>query len=169
MTTSLPSGKINECPICQTEIDAFIYVVKSRIPDSDTDPTAIENRAARVLTLGHYYQGILHQNEHPISLLNYGMNLKRDQVPVAKLHDCRTCQYERDLAVHRTDYLFPGFATNPERVQPAVLNSFYMGIYWLGMLHALDHPVALTDYAESNKTGDCSISPPPPGEASDDC
>ena len=41
-------------------------------------------------------------------------------------------------------------------------------MYWLGILHELDHPVSLTDYSESIKTSDFSINPPPPGEASDD-
>ena len=96
------------------------------------------------------------------------MSLKEDQVPVSKLNDCRTCQDERTWASHRSDYFSPGFVANPEGVQPEALGIFCRIMYWLGILHELDHPVSLTDYSESIKTSDFPINPPPPGEASDD-
>ena len=76
--------------------------------------------------------------------------------------------HERTWASHSSDHLYPGFAENPEGVQPGALGIFCRVMYWLGILHELDHPVSLADYAESIKTGDFSISSPPPEEASDD-
>ena len=154
--------------MCLPEFDALTDVVKARFPDSRTNPAGIDHGAAAVLTLGSYHEGILHQKGHPVSLATYSMRLKEDQVPVSKLNDCRTCQDERAWTSHSCDYFYPGFAANPVGVQPGALGFFCRLMYWLGILHELDHPVSLTDYAESNKTGDFSISPPPPGEASDD-
>ena len=167
-TTQLPPDELNKCPMCQSELNALTDVVEARFPDSRTNPAGIAQMAAAVLTLGWYHEGILHQRGHPVSLAAYSMSLKEDQVPVSKLNDCRTCQDERTRSSHRTDYFYPGFAANPEKVQPVALSFFSRVMYWLGILHELDHPVSLTDYAESIKTGDFFISPPPPGEASGD-
>ena len=90
-------------------------------------------------------------------------------MPVYKLNDCRTCQDEKTWASHRSDHFYPGFAANPDGVQPKALGFLCRVMYSLGILHELDHPATLTDYGESIKTGDFSISPPPPEEASDHC
>ena len=154
--------------MCQSELNEFTDVVKARFPDSRTNPAGNAQMAVAVLTLSWYYEGILHQRGHPVSLAAYSKSLKEDRVPVSKLNDCRTCQDDRTTSSHRTEYLYPGFAANPQEVHPVALISFLRVMYWIGILHELDHPVSITDYAESNKTGDFSISPPPSGEASDD-
>ena len=169
MAIQLPPDELNKCPRCMPELDALSDVVQARFPESDTNPSGIAHRAAAVLILGWYYEGILHHKGHSVSLVIYGKGLERDQVPFSKLGDCRACQDERDWADHRFEQLYPGFAANPEGVQPQVLAFFCRTMYWLGILHDLDHPVALTDYGESIKTGDFSISPPHQAEASDDC
>ena len=169
MATQLPPDEIRTCPKCLPEIDALTGVLKSRFPDSATNPAGIAPRVGSVLILAHYYLGILHQSGHPTSLADYSMSLKRAQVPIHKLNDCLTCQDENAWAANRAHYLFPGFAGNPEGVQPEPLAKLCRVIYWLGILHELEHPVPLTDYAEAIKTGDFYISPPPLGEASNDC
>ena len=166
MPTLLPPDEFRKCPACQPEMKALTDVVRSMFPDSVTNPAGIARRAADVLILGYYHQGILHQDGHPMSLSTYGMSLKRKQVPVSTLHDCRTCQDEQTWASDRANYFFPGFAANSERVEPGALGYFCRVMYWLGILHRVEHPVALVDYAEAIKTGDFSIAPPP--EASDD-
>ena len=168
MSTQLPPDEFEKCPMCKPELDVFIDVVGARFPDSDTNPTGIALRAAQVLTLGWYYQGILHHRGHPVSLATYGRSLKDDQVAVFELNDCHTCQDERNWTAHRAEHFFPGFAANPEGVPLGAVGYLCRTMYWLGILHNLDHPVSLTDYAESVKTGDFSIGPPPHGEASDD-
>ena len=169
MVTLLPPDEFRKCPECQTDIDAFTGAVKSMFPDSGTTPTGVAHKAASVLTLTSYYVGILHQNGHPTSLGDYGMTLKRNQVPVSKLNDCHTCQDEETWARQRVNYLLPGFTGNPEGVQPVALGFLLRAMYWLGILHELRHPVSLTDYAEAVKTGDFSISPLPQEGAGIDC
>ena len=169
MSTQLPPDEFRKCPTCKPELDALMDVVEARFHDSDTNPTGIALRAAQVLTLGWYHEGILHHKGHPVSLATYGRSfLKDDQVSVFELHDCRTCQDERNWAVHHIEHFFPGFAANQEGVQPTAVVYLCRTMYWLGILHDVDHPVSLTDYGERVKTGDFSIGPPPHGEASDD-
>ena len=168
MTTLLPPDEIEKCPKCLPEIDAFTGAVKSMFPDCDTNPAGMPHRAASVLTLGSYHLGILHQHGHPTSLDLYVRSLKRDRAPVSDLNGCRACQDEEAWAWQRVNHLFPGFAGNPEGVQPVALGFLYRAMYWLGILHELEHPVSLTDYAEAVRTGDFSVSSLPPGAAGSD-
>ena len=160
MTTQLPPGELKKCPVCQLELNAVVDDLEARFPDSDTNPAGITHKAAGALTLFWYYEGILHEKGHPEALANYGITLKENQVPVSTLNGCSTCQEEQTWASQRTEYFFPGFATNLEGVQPTVLKFLCRVMYWIGILHELDHPVSLTDYAESVKTGDFSINLP---------
>ena len=152
----LPPDNFTECPACLPELDELIGVVRRMFPDSGTNPAGIGERAASVLLLGHYHEGILHRHGHPTTRKVYSRGLKRSGVPVAELHGCRPCQDERERILRFAGHLSSSFAANPEHIEPGVLAVCCRLMHWLGVLHDLEHPVCLADYAESMKTGDFS-------------
>ena len=153
----LPPDNFTECPDCLPELDELYDVVQRMFPDSDTNQAVMGEKAASVMLLGHYHEGILHQNGHPTTFNVHSRGLKKARTPVLlDLHGCRTCQDERDQILRFAEHLSPSFAANPEHINPGVLGICGRLMYWLGILHELEHPVTLGDYSEAMKTGDFS-------------
>ena len=184
MTTVLPPVVFHSCSECVPQMEQLTEVVGRRFQGPHENPVAFSLRGARVLTTGAYPLGVLHQNGHPASYAEYAKSRESNPKSITRLNKCNTCLDKKNWAAHRFEHFFPGFAAEdpdgmapregisqsaypfpewvggPGWLTPRQVATLCRVMHWLGVLHALEHPVALTDYAEAIKTGDFSIKPP---------
>ena len=144
----VPPYDFSKCPTCKPELEVYTAAVLKR------NPRGLTLSAANAITLAYYHEGILHQKGHPVTIVQNGLRLKRDPARVNSLNQCGTCQDERVKATLRVDLHFPGYVENPERVPLEAIEMLSIGMYHIGVLHDLEHPVSLTDYVETTKTDD---------------